>query len=82
MHSRLIDLKRIHPFGIMTGIVLDKKEINTIEKATAGKANKGSYRHKGWKGIFCGYTDDDLKTPMIYIIRSNKIKCCAYDNCR
>jgi len=38
--------------------------------------------HKGWKGIFCGYTDDDLKTAMIYVIHKKKIKCVAYDCCR
>jgi len=45
-HSRPIELRRIHPFGIMTGIVLDKKEIDALERraevrrAVGGGADK------------------------------------------
>ena len=90
-HCRPIELRRVHPFGIMVGIVLDKKEIDELERRAAirqagaagvGKANKGSYRHKAWKGIFLGYTDDDLRTAMVFAIKSKRIKCIAYDNCR
>ena len=34
------------------------------------------------EGIFCGYTDDDLTTVIVFTIKSKRIKCCAYDNCR
>ena len=54
-HSRPVELRRLHPFGIMVGIVLDKKEIDALERraellqagaAGVDKASKGSYRRR------------------------------------
>ena len=61
--------------------MLDEKEIDALERRAevlqsgaggADKANKGSYRHKAWKGIFCGNTDDDLRTVMVLPSNSRK----------
>jgi len=49
-HPRPIELRRIHPFGIMTGVVLDKKKIDALERAKAGKANQKVRTRKHLRG--------------------------------